>query len=500
MRREDPAAPALTTLRESDSATAVRPEERPESATAMRPVGPRDSATSMRPREPGDSATSMRPGEPRGSATSMRAGEPASRGGTAEVHVGSLIKGRFELKVLVGRGGMGMVFSALDHRKLEARDPNPDVAVKVLNSSFQQHTDSFVALEREASKAQSLAHPNIVTVFDFDRDGENVFITMELLRGRSLEDVIRAARDVGLERKAALPVIRGIAEGLSYAHRKGIVHSDLKPANVFLVDDGTPKLLDFGIARAVPAVANAGPQDDFDAGSLGAYTPLYATEEMVQGADPAPADDMYAFGMIAYELLTGRHPFGGKTAAEARAAGLTPAPIRTLSRREWRILARTLAFDRDKRLPDATEFLRLFFGATRLRNSLIAATLVLVAVSGYLWYRNYQQSGPDIAFDALPAATQLEVKQHLADGDKEWTFYAQQGIADALNGSLKDFADAYQLHKRDREAVRGLKRAADELLKRARSDPALLREQARNIEESSEFFKTYEPVTDAAGP
>jgi hypothetical protein len=495
MRREDPGAPALTTLR--DSETVVRPGERPDSATSMRPGEPRDSVTSMRPGEPGDSVTSMRPAEPRGSATSMRAGEPAARAVTQEIQVGSLIKGRFELKALVGRGGMGIVFSALDHRKLEARNPNPDVALKVLNSSFQQHTDSFVALEREASKAQSLAHPNIVTVFDFDRDGENVFITMELLRGRSLEDVIRAARDVGLERKAALPVIRGIAEGLSYAHRKGVVHSDLKPANVFLLDDGTPKILDFGIARAVPTAANAGPKDDFDAGSLGAYTPLYATEEMVQGADPAPADDMYAFGVIAYELLTGRHPFAEKSAAEAREAGLTPAPVRSLSRREWRILARALAFDRDKRLRDATEFLRLFFGATRLRNGLIAATLVLVAVSGYLWYRNYQQAGPAEPLEALAAVDQLRVKNDFAEGDKTWGFYSQQGITNALTDSVNYFADAYKTHPRDRQAVRGLTRAADEMLKLARNDPTQLHETAVNLAGTSEYLSKYPPVVNA---
>jgi predicted Ser/Thr protein kinase len=440
MRREDAAAPALTTVREAATAVPVTPE----------------------------------------------------------IQIGSLIKGRFELKALVGRGGMGMVWSALDHRKLEARDPNPDVAVKVLNSSFQQHADAFVALQREASKAQSLAHPNIVTVFDFDRDGENVFITMELLRGRSLDEVIRAARDTGLERKTALPVIRGIAEGLSYAHRKGIVHSDLKPANIFLVDDGTPKILDFGIARAVPSAAGAELKDHFDAGSLGAYTALYATEEMVQGADPAPADDMYAFGVIAYELLTGRHPFAGKTAAEARAAALPPAPVRTLSRREWQTLARALAFDRGKRPRDATEFLRLFFGATRLRNGLIAATLVLAAVSGYLWYRNYQQTGPDLAFDALPAATQQELTERLADGEKDWVFYTQ-GMAGALDDSVTEFAEAYKLQTRNRAAVRGLERAADEFLKRARGNPALLREQAHTLQNSSEFFRSYPPVVEAGG-
>jgi predicted Ser/Thr protein kinase len=435
-------------------------------------------------------------------ATRLRtAGEAESRSAAepAEFAVGSIIKNRFELKMLVGRGGMGTVFSALDRRKAEARDPNPDVAVKILNSSFQRHPDAFVALQREASKAQSLAHPNIVTVFDFDRDGENVFITMELLRGRSLEDVIRGARNRGIEIKAARPVIRGIAEGLSYAHRKGIVHSDLKPANIFLAENGTPKILDFGIARAVPTAVSAGPRDQFDAGTLGAYTEGYATEEMVQGADPAPADDIYALGIIVYELLTGKHPYAGKTAAEARAAGAAPAPIRSLRRREWQTLSRALAFDRSRRPRDATEFLRLFFGATQLRNALIAAILLLAIAAGYLWYQNYRQSGPSVAFEDLPAATQGQLNAYFDDGDKAWSFYAAHGIADGLDGSLKAFASAYQLHKRDRRAVQGLKRVADEMLKRERNDPAALRDAARILAESSEFLNTYPPVVNALG-
>ena len=125
-----------------------------------------------------------------------------------------------------------------------------------------------MALQREARKAQTLAHPNVVTVFDFDRDGPTVFMTMELLRGRSLDVVIREVRGTGVGRKAAMPIIRGVAEGLAYAHRKGIVHSDLKPGNVFVLEDGTPKLLDFGIARAVPSATAE--KAVFDAGSLGA--------------------------------------------------------------------------------------------------------------------------------------------------------------------------------------------------------------------------------------
>ncbi len=303
---------------------------------------------------------------------------------------------------------MGIVFRALDRRKVEARDPKPEVAVKILNASFERHPDAFIALQREASKAQSLAHPNIVTVFDFDRDGESVFITMELLLGESLDEAIRATRRGGMDRAAALPVIRGIAEGLAYAHRKGIVHSDLKPANIYLTEDRTPKILDFGIARAVPS-ADSGPKDQFDAGTLGAYTEAYATEEMVAGSDPAPADDMYAFGIIVYELLTGVHPFADKSAAQAGAAGLSPAPVRSLRRREWRTLARTLAFERAKRPRDAAEFLRLFFGNTRLRNALIAAVAALAVVSGVSWYRSYQASGPAVPFEQLPAATQQKI-------------------------------------------------------------------------------------------
>src|ERR1019366_9098908 len=98
-----------------------------------------------------------------------------------EIGVGTTLKGRFQLDRLVGRGGMGMVFSALDQRRVEAGDPNPEVAVKVLNAKIQANPDAFVALQREASKAQTLAHPNIATVYDFDRDGETVFITMQLL-------------------------------------------------------------------------------------------------------------------------------------------------------------------------------------------------------------------------------------------------------------------------------------------------------------------------------
>src|SRR5262245_25675418 len=246
-----------------------------------------------------------------------------------------------------------------------------------------------MALQREARKAQTLAHPNVVTVFDFDRDGEVVYMTMELLKGRSLESIVREGRGKGTDAETALPMIRGIAEGLAYAHRKGIVHSDLKPGNIFITEDGTPKILDFGIARAVPSSVTEENRDVFDAGSLGAYTEAYATSEMVAGIDPHPADDMYALGIIAYELITGFHPYQRHSAPNARKLGIKPAPIKGLKRKQTRAIESCLSFDRKQRPQDAAQFLKAFRGVTPLQKATMAATVVLSVVAGYLWYQNY---------------------------------------------------------------------------------------------------------------
>jgi len=409
---------------------------------------------------------------------------------------GSII-GRFEIEALIGRGGMGSVYSAIDPRKLEARDPDPRVAVKLLNADFRAHPDAFIALQREASKAQALAHPNIVTVFDFDRDGGTAFIVMALLRGRSLETVTR--RGSGLDRKTALPIIRGIAEGLAYAHRKGVVHSDLKPANVFLLDDGTPKILDFGIARAVPGALGAA-RDEFDAGRLGAYTEAYATREMIQGVDPAPADDLYALGVIACELLTGTHPYGGRSILQARQAALKPVIPTSLRRNERQLIARCLDFDRSRRPRDAAEFLRLLTGVAPRLKVLAAAVVALSLASGYLWYRSYQNSGPAVPFEQLGHATQLQVAADLEQGAQDWQFYRGQGIGDALTSALTHYSDAYRLHPGNRDAVRGLQRTADEILKQAGGNRQQLHGTAAQLAGASEYLKSYPPVVDALKP
>ncbi|NJN52393.1 MAG: serine/threonine protein kinase, partial [Gammaproteobacteria bacterium] len=282
--------------------------------------------------------------------------KPASSGDLAP---GTVVRERFVIDSVLGRGGMGVVYRAKDLRKEEMQDSDPFVALKVLGGDYNRDPRMMMALQREARKAQSLAHPNIATVYDFDRDGEQVYITMEVLNGAPLNDVI-AEHPQGLTTARARSITRGLCLGLAYAHNKGIVHSDFKPGNIFLAPDDRTRILDFGIARAAPAGTfrgEASATTQFDAGDLGALTPSYASCEMFEGKEPHPADDVFALAIVAYQLFSGRHPFDFTPAIEARRLGLEPTPIKGIKRREWRALKRGLAFERADRSGHAAEFL-----------------------------------------------------------------------------------------------------------------------------------------------
>ena len=240
---------------------------------------------------------------------------------------------------------MGRVFRALDLRRQEALDRHPHVAVKVLTHAFRQHPASLVALQREARRAQTLAHPNIISVFDFDREGSLVYLIMEYLRGRTLNDILVAPGFSGLGLGDAMQIIKPVCEALTFAHDHGIVHSDLKPSNIFLTDDGRVKVIDFGIARAFRRPdAAAGEATLFDASSLRAFSPLYASPEMIDGDEADPRDDIFSLACISYELISGNHPFGRTSAAVARGNGrLSEKPL-GLSGPQWSALKKGLTF------------------------------------------------------------------------------------------------------------------------------------------------------------
>jgi len=433
---------------------------------------------------------------------------------TDDLNVGDVLKDRFVIDKIIGRGGMGVVYRARDLRKEETEDRDPYVAVKVLGEAFRRDPRMVVALQREARKAQTLAHPAIATVYDFDREGDRVYLTMEVLEGQPVDDVV-SSNPNGMPVQKAFEIVRGMCLGLAYAHNKNIIHSDFKPGNVFLTEDGRTKVLDFGIARAAPAgtfgsadlqkYSRSAPLDSanssdtvFDAGSLGALTPAYASCEMFEGKEPHPADDVYALALTHYELLTGKHPFGNAPAPAARDAGMVPEPIPGLPRRHWKAILKGLAFAREDRSQHAAEYLSDLDGKTRTRLALAATLVLLIGTAGYLgWDQSVQLevAKPDIPFAELAGEVQAEVTQRLSDGDKWLSF-------NALNLAYGEYLIAYEAHPRNPEVVARLEDLMAPLLElaAAETDPEIragLAENIRDLADKDDFLRRNAVLRDA---
>ncbi|GAB3282601.1 serine/threonine-protein kinase [Parahaliea aestuarii] len=343
-----------------------------------------NNKTGDAPTETGGDATEVGNTEPAGqgtvtgAATSTGFDRAAEMAREAQSQQGRLLNGRFVLEDILGRGGMGLVYKAQDLRKVEAEDRNPYIAVKVLGQQFSQHPRAFVSLQQEAVKSQKLAHPNIVTVHDFDREGDTIYMTMELLKGDPLDALLKL--EAPFSKEVAFRYFRDLCSGLEYAHKRDLVHSDFKPGNIFVTTGGTVKILDFGIARAANKNALS---HEFDAGELGALTPAYATVEMVRGEPPRFSDDIYALACVLYVMLTGEHPFQRKSAAEARELGLKPARPEGLNNQEWQVLAAALSFDPAKRPATIAAFRDALIPPRKgSAKAAIAAVVVLALVAG----------------------------------------------------------------------------------------------------------------------
>src|SRR6516165_6105918 len=326
-------------------------------------------------------------------------------------------------------GGRGVVYKAFDRSRGDAKERY--VALKILNEEFKRHPLAVRALQREARKAQKLAHPNIATVYDFDRDGGNVYMVMELLSGRSLDQVLREDGQNGIPIVPALSIVKSLAAALSYAHQQGIVHSDFKPSNAFLTRDGKVKVLDFGIARAAPNLVERGEKTTFDAGQLGAISPAYASLEMLTGEEPDVRDDVYALACVTYELLTGTHPYRRIDAEKAHDSGLEPQVIRKLSRTQWRGLRQGLALRRADRCPSVDAFASQLLQRPRQAplwvaiGAAAAALVALIAAGTWQWYAQHSAPAqgrppPDITQSAPavpqpPAVTQPPAERDLND-------------------------------------------------------------------------------------
>ena len=233
----------------------------------------------------------------------------------------TVINNRYELGPRIGRGGMADVFLARDILL------DRQVAVKVL---FPEHAvdPNFVErFRREAQAVAGLNHTNIVGVYDWGQTGNTYFMAMEYVKGRTLAEALRTSGR--LNARSAAIVAGTIANALAYAHRNNVVHRDIKPANILMGDDGSIKVADFGIARALDAGHDAGLTQD--GAVMGTAT--YFSPEQAKGEGLDPRSDLYSLGIVMYELLTGRPPFSGESALATayKQVNEMPASIRSIA-------------------------------------------------------------------------------------------------------------------------------------------------------------------------
>ncbi len=265
--------------------------------------------------------------------------------------------GPFDVTAPLGAGGMGQVFRARDSRL------NRDVAIKVLPSEFATDPARMARFSREAQVLAALSHPNIAAIFGLEESGGATALVMELVEGQTLEERIDAGP---IPRDEAMDIARQIADALEGAHEKGIIHRDLKPANVKITPDGKVKVLDFGLAKAMDAdpISGSGSHpnaqtltlDSTRAGQI-MGTAAYMSPEQARGKPVDKRADIWAFGVVLYEMLTGKSMFEGETVSDTLAAVLradidlkhlppdTPPKLR-------RLLQRCLERDPKRRLRD----------------------------------------------------------------------------------------------------------------------------------------------------
>jgi serine/threonine protein kinase len=316
---------------------------------------------------------------------------PAATDAPAEVDndvtVGTVLSGRYRLEEELGSGGMAVVYAASDLLM-----PGVRVAVKLLRPELRRQRELLNFLRESVRKVRALPHPHIAGVYSVESDGPNDFVIMELLQGETLKTLLDKEYARGLPLQMARTLVADLCSALGYAHDHGVIHSDIKPSNIFVTPSGRAKLFDFDIARVL-----RGPIGYFDASKIAAHTSSYATVEMTEDGTPDPRDDVYSLACVIYEMVSGTHPYGGASAAEARQKGLRVKPLPSLSSRANGVLVKALSVERENRLANV-EALRAAFDEEKSRRSVnlrpahiaaIATGLALMVslVTWLLWSR-----------------------------------------------------------------------------------------------------------------
>ena len=344
------------------SATRAAPPSRDAPAPAQHetPV-PRDAPTSRETPVPRDTPAArdvpvardiVAPARVEQTDAHPRREETQSSDSTGEPRAGSVLRRRYRIEAVIGQGGMGTVFQVLDEFRLEAPGTQR-LAVKVLHPAVAKRAELLAELRREFQSLQLLSHPNIIRVFDFDRDGSSVFFTMELLTGAPLSRILQVRKLIPLERPQALAILRDVGAALSYAHSRGVVHGDLNLQNIFITGSGELRVMSFGASHKTRQSSQA-PDHEM---TLPYSVSSYASCHVLEGERADARDDVFSLACIAYLLLSGAHPFPKRTAIEAREAKLRLRRPANLSGRQWQALRSALRWERENRPDDVQRWL-----------------------------------------------------------------------------------------------------------------------------------------------
>jgi beta-lactam-binding protein with PASTA domain len=324
------------------------------------------------------------------------------------IEAGTVIDGRYEVLSRIGSGGMADVYLAQD--ALLGRQ----VALKLLQHRFAQDQEFVERFRREASSAAGLSHPNVVSIFDRGEWDGTYYIAMEYLPGRTLKAMVR--EEGPMDPASAIEIVIQILRAAKFAHKRGIIHRDLKPHNVILDEEGRAKVTDFGIARA-------GASDMTLTGSI-MGTAQYLSPEQAQGQSVSETSDLYAVGIVLYELLTGAVPFDGETAVTIalKQVSAEPPPPSLLnpavSPELDAVVARALAKSPLERFADAAEFIAVLEQA---RAQIGSPPISAPAMNGPVFPPTAIADGPMMVPTGAPAALLLAASEEDEEtGDETW--------------------------------------------------------------------------------
>lgn len=296
------------------------------------------------------------------SARGTRPAPPLRCANTPDERAIIVLNKRFRILDLLATGGTSYVHRALDLRadahvhgsgELAIKVPRNVPAMRPLGSDFRAQL-----IIREVLMAHRISHRNILRIYDFHCEGNIYYLTMEYIRGESLSALLQRAPSNRLAHQAAIAIIRGIGAGLIAAHRQQIVHSDLKPSNILIGDQGELKLIDFANARSVDS------RDSITGVAARAahfgFTAAYSSLETIEDRPATASDDIYSLACLSYEMMAGRHPYDRRSPQDALRSGLAPERPPQLTLRQWHTLRKALQLRAPDRLQQVSELLRVF--------------------------------------------------------------------------------------------------------------------------------------------